>query len=165
MMGTAQGLLTNPYELDADTQQYIARKAAERGISAGTRGQFSDFSYLKDFGISSMNAASQKINQAQGIMGLLASTAPRVNPMSPMSMFVTPTQIAQSQQQQNIANQAIGQGAANAQAANSNYQNQQVWNGVGSVVGSVDWGKMFGSSSTSTSSSGYVNPTTGVPIK
>ena len=98
-MKTAQGLLTNPYEMSSEQEDYIARKAAERGISAGTRGQFSDFSYLRDFGQSSTQVGLQKIAAASNITQLLASTAPRVNPMSPLSMFVTPTQIAQAQQQ------------------------------------------------------------------
>ena len=147
LMSTTQDLLTNPYELDYDTQSYLQKKAAEMGVSSGARGGFEKFNLLRDFGITSMQYGQQRINQAQNLTSLLASTAPRVNPMSPISMFVTPTQIAQAQQQQNISNQQVAQSAANAQAAQSNYQNQAIWSGVGSVAGSVDWSKMFGTSS------------------
>ena len=147
LMSTTQDLLTNPYELDSDTQSYLQKKAAEMGVSSGARGGFEKFNLLRDFGITSMQYGQQRINQAQSLTSLLASTAPRVNPMSPISMFVTPTQIAQAQQQQNISNQQVAQSAANAQAAQSNYQNQAIWSGVGSVAGSVDWSKMFGGSS------------------
>lgn len=148
LMSTTQDLLTNPYELDSDTQSYLQKKAAEMGVSSGARGGFEKFNLLKDFGVTSMQYGQQRINQAQSLTSLLASTAPRVNPMSPISMFVSPTQIAQAQQQQNISNQQVAQSAANAQAAQSNYQNQAIWGGLSSVagaaVGSVDWGRMFG---------------------
>jgi len=145
LMATTQNMLKNPYELDSDTSDYLTRVAAERGISAGTRGQFGDFSLLKDFGITSMQYGQQRINQAQSLTSLLASTAPRVNPMSPISMFVTPQNIAQTTQQQNIANQQVAQSAANNQAAASNYQNQGIWNALGTLAGSVDWGALYGS--------------------
>ena len=149
MTSTAQNLMTNPYELDQDTQDYLQKKAAEMGVSSGARGGFEKFNLLKDFGITSMQYGTQRINQAQSLFSTLASTAPRVNPMSPISMFVTPTQIAQAQQQQNMSNQQVAQSAANASAAQSNYQNQAIWGGVGSVAGSVDWGSMFGTGSKS----------------
>lgn len=160
MTSTAQNLMTNPYELDQDTQDYLQKKAAEMGVSSGARGGFEKFNLLKDFGVTSMQYGTQRINQAQSLFSTLASTAPRVNPMSPISMFVTPTQIAQAQQQQNMSNQQVAQSAANASAAQSNYQNQAIWGGAASVAGSVDWSKMFGSSPTSNtvpSSTGYKN--------
>lgn len=148
MTSTAQNLMTNPYELDQDTQDYLQKKAAEMGVSSGARGGFEKFNLLKDFGVTSMQYGTQRINQAQSLFSTLASTAPRVNPMSPISMFVSPTQIAATQQQQNISNQQVAQSAANAQASQSNYQNQAIWGGLSSVagaaVGSVDWGRMFG---------------------
>ena len=73
-------------------------------------------------------------------------------------MFVTPTQIAQAQQQQNISNQQVAQSAANASAAQSNYQNQAIWGGAASVAGSVDWSKMFNRTKKDVpSSTGYKN--------
>lgn len=148
LMSTTQDLLNKPYELDKDTQDYLTRIAGERGIASGTRGQFSDFSLLKDFGVNSMQYGAQRINQAQGLTSLLASTAPKVNPMSPISMFVSPTQIASATQQQNIANQQVLQSGQNLQTQAQIAQNQAIWSGVGSVAGSVNWGSLFSSNQT-----------------
>ena len=160
MTSTAQNLMTNPYELDHDTQDYLQKKAAEMGVSSGARGGFEKFNLLKDFGVTSMQYGTQRINQAQSLFSTLASTAPRVNPMSPISMFVTPQQIASATQQQNISNQQVAQSANNLQTQATMNQNQAIWGSVGSVAGSVDWSKMFGSSPTSNtvpSSTGYKN--------
>ena len=160
MTSTAQNLMTNPYELDQDTQDYLQKKAAEMGVSSGARGGFEKFNLLKDFGVTSMQYGTQRINQAQSLFSTLASTAPRVNPMSPISMFVTPQQIASATQQQNISNQQVAQSANNLQTQATMNQNQAIWGSVGSVAGSVDWSKMFGSSPTSNtvpSSTGYKN--------
>lgn len=124
----AQKLLTNPYELDSDTQEYLAKQAAERGISAGTRGQFSDFSYLKDFGITSMQAAQSRISQAQSLMGTLASTSPRVNPMSPISMYITPQAQAEETRFTNVRQQETQQAQYNAEAARNNWKWQSYMN-------------------------------------
>ena len=124
----AQKLLTNPYELDSDTQEYLAKQAAERGISAGTRGQFSDFSYLKDFGITSMQAAQSRISQAQSLMGILASTSPRVNPMSPISMYITPQAQAEETRFTNVRQQETQQAQYNAEAARNNWKWQSYMN-------------------------------------
>ena len=160
MTSTAQNLMTNPYELDQDTQSYLQKKAAEMGVSSGARGGFEKFNLLKDFGVTSMQYGTQRINQAQSLFSTLASTAPRVNPMSPISMFVTPQQIASATQQENISNQQVAQSANNLQTQATMNQNQAIWGSVGSVAGSVDWSKMFGSSPTSNtvpSSTGYKN--------
>ena len=160
MTSTAQNLMTNPYELDQDTQDYLQKKAAEMGVSSGARGGFEKFNLLKDFGVTSMQYGTQRINQAQSLFSTLASTAPRVNPMSPISMFVTPQQIASATQQENISNQQVAQSANNLQTQATMNQNQAIWGSVGSVAGSVDWSKMFGSSPTSNtvpSSTGYKN--------
>ena len=158
MTSTAQNLMTNPYELDQDTQDYLQKKAAEMGVSSGARGGFEKFNLLKDFGVTSMQYGTQRINQAQSLFSTLASTAPRVNPMSPISMFVTPQQIASATQQQNISNQQVAQSANNLQTQATMNQNQAIWGSVGSVAGSVDWSKMFNSTNGNVpSSTGYKN--------
>ena len=158
MTSTAQNLMTNPYELDADTQSYLQKKAAEMGVSSGARGGFEKFNLLKDFGVTSMQYGTQRINQAQSLFSTLASTAPRVNPMSPISMFVTPQQIASATQQQNISNQQVAQSANNLQTQATMNQNQAIWGSVGSVAGSVDWSKMFNNTNGNVpSSTGYKN--------
>ena len=158
MTSTAQNLMTNPYELDADTQSYLQKKAAEMGVSSGARGGFEKFNLLKDFGVTSMQYGTQRINQAQSLFSTLASTAPRVNPMSPISMFVTPQQIASATQQENISNQQVAQSANNLQTQATMNQNQAIWGSVGSVAGSVDWSKMFNNTNGNVpSSTGYKN--------
>ena len=158
MTSTAQNLMTNPYELDQDTQDYLQKKAAEMGVSSGARGGFEKFNLLKDFGVTSMQYGTQRINQAQSLFSTLASTAPRVNPMSPISMFVTPQQIASATQQENISNQQVAQSANNLQTQATMNQNQAIWGSVGSVAGSVDWSKMFNRTKKDVpSSTGYKN--------
>ena len=158
MTSTAQNLMTNPYELDHDTQDYLQKKAAEMGVSSGARGGFEKFNLLKDFGVTSMQYGTQRINQAQSLFSTLASTAPRVNPMSPISMFVTPQQIASATQQENISNQQVAQSANNLQTQATMNQNQAIWGSVGSVAGSVDWSKMFNNTNGNVpSSTGYKN--------
>jgi hypothetical protein len=142
LMKTTQDLLTNPYDTPPDVQANLERISAEKGISAGTRGQFNDFSLLRDLGVNELQYGSSRISQAGTLTSLLASTAPKVNPMSPLSMFVTPD-VAVSQAQHGAdQTQAIGQGAANSVAALNNYRIQTLSNGVASVAGAVagiDW--------------------------
>ena len=158
MTSTAKNLMTNPYELDQDTQDYLQKKAAEMGVSSGARGGFEKFNLLKDFGVTSMQYGTQRINQAQSLFSTLASTAPRVNPMSPISMFVTPQQIASATQQENISNQQVAQSANNLQTQATMNQNQAIWGSVGSIAGSVDWSKMFNNTNGNVpSSTGYKN--------
>ena len=127
-METAQGLLTNPYEMSPEQEAYIARKASERGISAGTRGQFADFSYLRDFGQNSTQIGLQKMGMANSITSLLASTAPRVNPMSPLSMYITPQQQAEETRFTNVTQQQIQQQKYNAETAAHNWKWQSYMN-------------------------------------
>lgn len=133
LTSTAQSELADPYSLPQDVQQNLARLAGERGISAGTKGEFNDFSLLRDFGINSLQYGQSRINQAQGITGLLASIAPKVNPLSPMSFYVTPQQSA------NVAagNQSTQQAANNADAAAANYNSQNQWGQIATVLGNV----------------------------
>ena len=140
LTSTAQSELAHPYDLPKDVQDNIARLAAERGISAGTRGsQFSDFSLLRDFGINSLQFGQQRIQSAQGITGLLASIAPKVNPLSPMSMYVTPGMAAQTAETNRSANQA----SLNAQAAAGNYNQANDWNSLVSAAGFIGRSGVF----------------------
>lgn len=133
--GQANELLTDPYSLPKDVETNLARLAAERGISAGTKGEFNDFSLLRDFGINSLNYGQSRINQAQGITQMLASLAPKVNPLSPMNFYVTPAQQAQVA----AGNQANQQASNNATAAANNYNQAGTWDailqGAGTIVG------------------------------
>ena len=93
-----QERLENPYELPADQQEFLRRKAAEQGITRGTAGQFNEFDLMRDFGISSMQYGSQRLQEAQSVFQQLNATMPRVNPTSPLN-FLTTGQQAQQQAQ------------------------------------------------------------------
>ncbi len=144
---TSSSLLDNPYGVPKDVQDNISRLAAERGISAGTRGQFSDFSLLRDLGVNSLQYGQSRINQAGSLAGLVNSIAPKVNPMSPLSFYVTPAQSAQVAAGNNAGQQNTQQAANNAQAGAQNYQNA-TWanliNGA-SAFGAGALGKYLGS--------------------
>src|SRR5574344_1243937 len=151
LMTTTNDLLTNPYDLPQDVQTNLERLAAERGVSAGTRGTFNEFSLLRDFGVNSLQYGQSRISQAGGLAGLISSIAPKANVMSPLSFYNTPAQYAANQQLTNANNQATTQGAINANLAATNYQNAGIANavtGLAGVAGSVDWSKLGGSSKT-----------------
>lgn len=132
LTGLASDLATNPYSLPADVQQNLQRQAAEQGISVGggSGSQFSGFSLLRDLGVNELQYGQQRISQAQGLTGLLASIAPKVNPMSPMSFYATPGMAAGIAQSNNGIQQEIAQGGLNSQAAAQNNNNQSLWNSL-----------------------------------
>lgn len=158
-METSAGLLDDPYNLPKDVEQNLARLAAERGISAGTRGQFNDFSLLRDFGINQLQYGASRIGQAQSVFSTLAQLAPRVNPLSPMSFYVTPDTAIQTQMQNRVQQQAVQQGANNAQAAASNWNRQNLWQGITDAVmmGSSIFGSPRGNLATSPAQGGDIN--------
>ncbi len=130
---TATNDLAHPYDVPADVTQNLERLAGERGISGGTRGQFNDFSLLRDFGVNELNYGQSKIQQAQSITGLLSSIAPKVNPLSPLSFYVTPGQQAQVA----AGNTSNQQASNNAQAAATNYNNDNLWGTLAGAAGGI----------------------------
>mgnify|MGYP001556605870 CR=1 FL=1 len=130
LTGLASDLATNPYDLPPDVQANLQRKAAEMGVSTGRQGQAGDFSLLQDLGVNELNYGQSRIQQAQGLTGLLASIAPKVNPMSPMSFYVTPGQTAQIASETNQAQQQIAQSGLNANAAAANANSQSLWDSL-----------------------------------
>ena len=154
LMTTTNDLLTNPYDLPKDVQTNLERLAAERGVSAGTRGTFNEFSLLRDFGVNSLQYGQSRINQAGGLAGIISSIAPKANVMSPLSFYNTPAQYVANQQMNNANDQAVRQGAINAELAATNYQNAGIANavtGLAGVMGGTDWSKLGGSSATKVS--------------
>ena len=148
LMATTNDLLTNPYDLPKDVQTNLERLAAERGVSAGTRGTFNEFSLLRDLGVNSLQYGQSRINQAGGLAGIISSIAPKANVMSPLSFYNTPAQYAANQATTNANNQATTQGAINANLAATNYQTAGIANaitGLAGTMGSVNWGAMGGS--------------------
>lgn len=151
LMATTNDLLTNPYDLPKDVQTNLERLAAERGVSAGTRGTFNEFSLLRDLGVNSLQYGQSRINQAGGLAGIISSIAPKANVMSPLSFYNTPQQYIQNQQMNNANDQAVRQGAINANLAAANYQNAGIANaitGLAGVAGSVNWSALGGSQKT-----------------
>lgn len=136
LTGLASNLADHPYDVPADVQANMQRLAAERGISTGRHGQASEFSLLRDLGVNQLQYGQSAIGQASGLTGLLASIAPKVNPMSPMSMYLSPQQVIQTAE----GNRDVQQGGLNAQAAaqNANAQTQSnMWGQIGGAAGSI----------------------------
>ncbi len=131
----AQTLAAHPYDVPQEVQDNLSRIAAEKGISAGTRGQFNDFSLLRDLGVNELQYGQTAINQAQSLTGLLATVAPKVNPMSPLSFYVTPAQSLSNTTNNAAQNQAIAQGGINAQNAASAAGNADLWGSLGKIAG------------------------------
>lgn len=131
----AKTLADNPYSVPKEVEDNLSRIAAEKGISAGTRGQFNDFSLLRDLGVNQLQYGQSAINQAQSLTGLLATIAPKVNPMSPLSFYVTPSQQATTTLGNNNQQQAVQQGANNAQQAATNAGNADLWGSLTKIAG------------------------------
>lgn len=131
----AQGLADNPYDVPEEVQKNLERIAAEKGISAGTRGQFNDFSLLRDLGVNQLEYGRANLNQAQQITGLLSSIAPKVNPMSPLSFYVTPGQQSNVTTNNNENRQRIQQGTNTAQADVDNAANRDLWGSLSEIAG------------------------------
>lgn len=135
LTNTATTLAEHPYDVPKEVQDNLERIAAERGISAGTRGQFNDFSLLRDFGVNQLEYGRANLSQASQITNLLSSIAPKVNPMSPLSFYVTPQQNAANTTENNQTNQSIAASKANADAAASNANNATWANLINGATG------------------------------
>lgn len=131
----AQGLADNPYDVPEEVQKNLERIAAEKGISAGTRGQFNDFSLIRDLGVNQLEYGRANLSQAQQITGLLSSIAPKVNPMSPLSFYVTPGAQANVTAGNNASQQATAQSQQNANTAASNAANADLWGSLTKIAG------------------------------
>lgn len=156
----AQTMADNPYDVPQEVTKNLERLAAERGISAGTRGQFNDFSLLRDFGVNSLQYGQTNIQGAQSITGLLASIAPKVNPMSPLSFYVTPQQNAATTTENNTNNQAIAQAGANNMARVQTQANTDLWSNLSQLAGAGL--AAYGSKTTNGSGSNSTLDTKGV---
>lgn len=128
LLGTASANLDDPYALPEDVSKNLTRLAAERGVSLGTSGQTNDFGLLRDFGVNSMAYGESRINQAQSLISAVAAMAPKVNPISPLSFYVSPGQQIATTTDNNTKTQAILQGGANAATAAKNWNTQNFWN-------------------------------------
>lgn len=151
----AQTMADHPYDVPPEVTKNLERLAAERGISAGTRGQFNDFSLLRDFGVNQLQYGQGNIQGAQSITSMLASIAPKVNPMSPLAFYVSPQQNAAAATNNNTNNQQIAQSGVNAQNAATNQGSTDLWNNLAGIAGAGL--AAYGKSNTATSTD-YVTP-------
>lgn len=137
LLETGQKKLQNPYALPDDVTANLNRISAERGITRGTAGQTNQYSALRDLGLNMLDYGNQNFQQAMQALTTVTGTAPRISPMSPMSFYVTPAQNAQVAAGNAQMNQAIAQGANNANAAASNWNNQNLWDSISKGAGQL----------------------------
>jgi len=123
LTGSAQSDIDNQYNLPPEIEANLRRKAAEGGITRGTSGGFESFNLLRDFGFNMVDYANSKRVSALNTLSTLTGISPKVNPMSPMSMFFTPQGVADFRAREAETQQGIQQGAYNAETAVSNYNN------------------------------------------
>jgi hypothetical protein len=121
--------LNSQDSLPQDVQDQIARYAAEKGVSRGTSGNFNGFSLVKDFGFNLVDWQNAKRASALNTLSSVYNMAPRVSPMSPMSMFVSPNAALTAQGQNSQMGFNSAQAGLNASTAAANY-NQSLWTGV-----------------------------------
>lgn len=158
---TGQKKLDNPYALPDEVTANLNRISAERGISRGTAGQTNQYSALRDLGLNMLDYGNQNFQQALQALTTVTGTAPRVSPLSPMSFYVTPAQNAQVAAGNNAQNQAIAQGAENAQSSANNWANQNLWDSISKGAGQAI-PAIFNGSSSGTTPPSYGTSGTGV---
>lgn len=137
LLETGQKKLQNPYALPDDVTANLNRISAERGITRGTAGQTNQYSALRDLGLNMLDYGNQNFQQAMQALTTVTGTAPRISPMSPMSFYVTPAQNAQVAAGNAQMNQAIAQGANNANTAAGNWNNQSLWDSISKGAGQL----------------------------
>lgn len=129
--------LTNPYELPDDLTNFLKKQGAEGALGTGTSGQFNTNSLLKNFGLQAMGLANQRIGRAQSLFGTLASTAPNINPASPLNFMTTAGQQADLELKQNLVDQSTRQAYENAVAGVANANRAEKLNNIASGLGSL----------------------------
>lgn len=135
LVSRAQEAIDNPYDVPAEVQENLGRLAAERGISTGGRGQFADFSALRDFGMNALAFGDARLSQAQSLFSLARQLSPVVNPVSPLA-FLPTTEQALNVDLRNKANkQAVAQADANARSAQRNDQLGSIGESFGAFAG------------------------------
>ena len=106
-------------------QSQIARYAAEKGVSRGTKGNFNSFNLVKDFGFNLVDYKNASRARALNTLSTVFNMTPRVNPMSPMSMMVDPNTAIGVAGQNNRTLFESQQANNNAVAAAGNYNRMQ----------------------------------------
>lgn len=135
----ATALAKDPYAIPASVVDQLTQYAAENNITEGT-GSGSGFSgnnMLRSLGINALDYGQRNLQSAMSALSILSGTAPNISPVSPLNFLLTPGQALQTQTNNNTNNQAINQGAANAQNAAANANSANLWDNVSSQFGGV----------------------------
>ncbi len=135
ILDAGQQKIDHPYDLPEEFIQNLDRLGAERGVSRGTRGQFNQYDVQRDFGVNMLEFGKSNFGQALNALTTVSGTAPRISPMSPLSMYVTPQQTAQIAQGNNANQQATAQAGANSKTAAQNFNTQNLWDSLGQTAG------------------------------
>lgn len=135
----ATKLASDPYAVPQSVVDQLNQYASENNITEGTGAAsgFSGNNLLRSLGINALQYGQTNLSAATSALSVLSGTAPNVSPVSPLSFMLTPTQALQTQTNNNTENQAINQGAANAQTAANNQNTANLWDTVTSLYGPV----------------------------
>jgi len=144
ILKSGQDKIDHPYDLPEGFIQNLDRLGAERGVSRGTRGQFNQYDVQRDLGVNMLEFGKSNFAQALNALTTVSGTAPRVSPMSPLSMYVTPQQSAQVAAGNNANAQATAQAGANSQTAASNFNTQNLWDSLAQAAGMINFSKTGG---------------------
>lgn len=140
LVASANSDLNSQTSLPADVQNKLEQYAAEKGISRGTSGNFNGFSLVKDFGFNLIDWQQAQRARALNTLSTVFGMAPRVNPMSPMSMMVDPNTAIQVAASNNGQQFNSNQAALNAQTAAGNYNRSLLSGAVAGIGASVAGG-------------------------
>jgi len=132
----ATSLAQNPYQVPQSVVDQLSQYAAENNIGEGTGASsgFSQSNLLRSLGINALQYGQTNLSAATSALSTLSGTAPNVNPTSPLSFLLTPSQALQTQTTNNTNNQQIGQGAANAAATAANSNSDNLWDSITSQI-------------------------------
>lgn len=132
----ATQLAENPYQVPQAVVDQLSQYAAENNIGEGTGASsgFSQSNLLRSLGINALQYGQTNLSAATSALSTLSGTAPNVNPTSPLSFLLTPSQALQTTTTNNTNNQQIGQGAANAAAAAANSNSNNLWDSITSQI-------------------------------
>ena len=131
----------NTRGLPKEVEENLARKAAEMGVSRGTgNSDFSKFSALRDLGIEHTKMVEFRRRMAMSSMQQLFQATPKINPMSPTSMLLTPGTTLQVQGQNLDRRQAFYNAKAQADAQHK----AGIMNAIAGVAGFALGGPLGG---------------------
>ena len=142
---------SDPYGMPSGLTGNIERLAAERGINTGGRGQFQDYSLMRDFGVGALEYGQYQAqmfnNMTNALMGVANFSA--ATPLLAQSFFVTPEQQIAQTGQANYLNW-MGQNQNNAAKADAwNWNRQNLVGGISDSLvymgGAMDAGFNTGS--------------------